>query len=330
MSGSVYVTRIIPQPGIDLLKTRLEVEVNEADDPLSASELRDRAGRHDALVTLLTDSIDRDVLEGGKGRLKIVANVAVGFDNVDVPAATECGIMVTNTPGVLTETTADFAWALLMATARRIPEAQAFLRSGQFHGWGIMMMLGQDIHGATLGLVGFGRIGQAMAKRAQGFGMRVLYYDPVAQAEAEARRLGAQSTDLETLLHESDFVSVHTPLTEETRHLIGPAQLEMMKETAILVNTARGPVVDEGALAAALREGQIAGAGLDVFEQEPRVHPELLALDNAVVTPHIASASVATRTRMATMAAENVLAAMEGQKPPTLVNPEVSAGRGGA
>ncbi|HLJ65802.1 MAG TPA: D-glycerate dehydrogenase [Chloroflexota bacterium] len=326
MARNVYVTRVIPQPGIDLLRDNASVEVNESDQPLTADQLREKASLQDALVTLLTDRIDRAVLEAGRGTLKIVANVAVGYDNIDVPAATECGVMVTNTPGVLTETTADFAWALLMATARRIPEGDRFLRAGRYHGWGIMMLLGQDVYERTLGIVGFGRIGQAVAWRAAGFRMHILYYDPVIQADDFAASVGARRVDLDTLLRESDFVSVHTPLTEETHHLIGAEQLSAMKRDAVLVNTSRGPVVDEAALAAALKSGTIAAAGLDVYENEPAVDPGLLECENAVLTPHIASASVATRTRMATMAAENVIAALDGARPPTLLNPETYRG----
>jgi glyoxylate reductase len=323
MTQRVYVTRVIPQAGIDMLQEHFKVEVNDSDEPLSLGQLRERARASQALVTLLTDKIDRTVFESGKGTLKIVANVAVGYDNVDVAAATEAGIAVSNTPGVLTDTTADFAFALLMASARRIPEAEAFLRAGKYHGWGIMMMLGQDIHDATLGLVGFGRIGQAFARRARGFNMRILYHDPVIEADQQAAELGARKVDFQTLLRESDFVSLHTPLTEETRHLIGRDELRIMKMTAVLINTARGPIVDEAALAQALRNGDIAAAGLDVFENEPAVHPDLLELSNAVITPHIASASVATRSRMATMAAENVIAALSSRRPPTIVNPGV-------
>jgi glyoxylate reductase len=322
MAGRVYVTRVIPQPGIDLLRQHVEIDVNESDEPLTSEELQARAREYDALVTLLTDQIGVDVLAAGKGRLKIVANVAVGYDNIDVDAATAAGILVTNTPSVLTDTTADFAWTLLMSAARRVTEADRFMREGKYHGWGIMMLLGQDIHGKTLGITGFGRIGQAVARRARGFDMNILYYDPVAEAEEAAREVGARSVELDTLLRESDFVSVHTPLSPETHHLIGKPELERMKSTAILVNTSRGPVVDEAALTDALRERVIAGAGLDVYEHEPAVSPGLVDLDNVVLAPHIASASVATRTRMATMAAENVLAAFEGKRPPTLVNPE--------
>lgn len=322
MAGRAFVTRVIPQPGIDLLRQHLTVDVNEGDVPLTDEELQARASEYDALVTLLTDRIDAAVLEAGGSTLKIVANVAVGYDNIDLPAATARGILVSNTPGVLTDTTADFAWTLLMAAARRVCEAQELLRSGRFHGWGIMMMLGQDIHHKTLGVVGFGRIGQAVARRATGFGMRILYYDPVTRADDVAAELGAEQVNLDLLLRESDFVSLHTPLTPETRHLINSERLRTMKRNAVLVNTSRGPVVDEAALASALRDGTIAAAGLDVFENEPHVNAELLALPNVVLAPHIASASVETRTRMATMAAENVIAVLNGQEGPTVLNPE--------
>jgi glyoxylate reductase len=324
VAASVYVTRVIPQAGIDLLRQHANVEVNETDEPLSHEELCRRAGSVDALVTLLTDAVDEEVLAAGKGSLKIVANVAVGYDNIDVGAATDNGIMITNTPGVLTDTTADFAWALLMAVARRIAEGQEFLKAGKFKGWGIMMLLGGDIHGKTLGLLGFGRIGQAVARRSSGFGMRVLFYDPEIESSPVADELGASRVDLETLLRESDFVSVHTPLLPETHHLIGADQLRTMKPTAYLINTARGPVVDEAALAEALKSNTIRGAALDVFENEPSVHPGLLEVDNVLITPHIASASTETRTRMATMAAENVIAALDGKKPLALVNEEIA------
>jgi glyoxylate reductase len=325
MGQKVLVTRAIPQPGIDLLRQHVDVDVNERDVPLSKDELREGARNYDAFVTLLTDQIGSEILAAGRSHLKIVANVAVGYDNIDVDAATAGGIMVSNTPGVLTETTADFSWAMLMAVARRIPEGHAFVRAGKFQGWGIMMLLGGDIHGKTLGLVGFGRIGQAMAKRAGGFDMRVLYYDPVIEADRIAAQLGATKVELDSLLRESDFVSVHTPLAPDTRHLIGAPQFSIMKKTAYLINTSRGPVLDEAALSDALHSGEIRGAALDVFENEPEVFPGLLDQDNAVITPHIASATVETRTRMATMAAENVIAALNGERPPTLLNPEVLA-----
>ena len=258
--------------------------------------------------------------------LEIVANVAVGFDNIDVPAATRHGVMATHTPGVLTDTTADFAFALMIAAARRVAEADRFLRAGRFGGWAIDMLLGQDIWGATLGLVGVGRIGGAVARRARGFDMRVLYTDAVPLAPEVERDLGAARVELDELLREADFLSLHVPLTPDTHHLIGAAQLARMKRTAVLVNTSRGPVVDETALADALREGRIFGAGLDVYEREPEVHPGLLGLDNVVLTPHIASGSVRTRSEMSVLAVRNLLAGLRGERPPNLLNPEVLAG----
>lgn len=329
MVSKAYVTRVIPQPGIDLLQQHLTVEVNAGDRPLTAEELQEQAAANDALVTLLTDRIDRSVLEAGRDRLKIVANVAVGYDNVDVEAASDLGILVSNTPGVLTETTADFAWALLMGIARRTAEGQELLRAGKFDGWGIMMMLGEDIFGKTLGLVGYGRIGRAVAKRASGFDMAVQYYDPVITQDEAQRLLPVRQVGLDELLRTSDFVSVHTPLTPETTHLIGSKELASMKPTAYLINTSRGLVLDEAALADALSANTIRGAALDVFEREPEVEPRLLGLDNVLLTPHIASATVSTRTRMATMAAENVIAALQGERPPTALNAdEVLKGQG--
>ncbi len=323
MAPRVYVTRIIPQPGIDLLRQHAEVTINDSDRQLSAEELQAVAREYDAIVTLLTDAVDRPLFNAGRGKLKIVANVAVGYDNIDVPAATDAGIMVSNTPGVLTETTADFAWTLLMAIARRVCEADGFTRAGKFHGWGILMLLGEDIYGKTLGLAGFGRIGHAMARRAAGFDMNVVFFDPIVEEDDKSRRLHARKVDFDTLLRISDYVSVHTPLTPETHHLLSRPQFETMKSSAFLINTSRGPVVDEAALAEALQEGLISGAALDVYEHEPQVHHELLGLDNVILAPHIASASVSTRNRMSTMAAENVIAALRGERPPTILNPEV-------
>lgn len=321
MPESVCVTRVIPQPGIDLLKEHFTVHVNEGDTPLSHDELAKAASSHDALVTLLTDRVDSSVMEAGKGRVRIIANVAVGYDNIDVQAADERGIIITNTPGILTDTTADFAWALLMAAGRRVTEGDRFLRAGHFHGWGIMMLLGGDVHGKTLGLVGFGRIGQAMARRARGFDMTVLYFDPAITHPDAARDAGAERVTLNELFRLSDFVSVHTPLTPETHHVIDSDALAAMKSSAYLINTSRGPVVDEPALAQALRTGVIAGAALDVFEREPEVDSQLLELENVLLTPHIASATVETRTRMATMAAENVIAVLSGGSAPNAVRP---------
>lgn len=316
------MTRVIPQPGVDLLRQDAAVEVNESDVPLTQEQLRERASKVDGLVTLLTDSIDRSVMEAGTD-LKVIANVAVGFDNIDIPAATDLGLAVTNTPGVLTDTTADFAWALLMAVARRVVEGDDYLRSGRYKGWGIQLLLGSDVHHATLGVVGMGRIGQGMARRASGFDMPVLYYDEIRLSEEQERALNCQFVDLDTLFSQSDFVTIHTPLTPETHHLVRWERILEMKPTACLVNTSRGQVVNEEDLARALREGKLAGAGLDVFENEPEVHPDLLPLSNVILTPHIASASVATRTRMATMAAENCVTVLSRRTPSNPVNPEV-------
>jgi glyoxylate reductase len=280
------------------------------------------AGKRGA-VTLLTDRIDDELLETAGPDLAIVANFAVGFDNIDLDACTRHGVMASNTPGVLTETTADTAWALLMAAARRVPEGDRFLRSRQPWIWGPLMMLGQDVYGKTLGIVGFGRIGQALARRATGFGMRVIFHDAYPPPQEIVDELGAESRQLDELLREADFVSLHVNLTPQTRHLINRDALAKMKPTAVLVNTSRGPVIDEAALAEALEDGVIFAAGLDVFEREPEVNDKLLRLDNAVVIPHLGSATVETRDAMGLLAAENLFAALEGRQPPTLLNPEV-------
>ncbi len=255
--------------------------------------------------------------------LKCVSNVAVGFDNIDLAAATSHKVMVTNTPGVLDDSTADFAFTLLMATARRIVEADSFTRSGRFRGWAIDMMLGQDIFGATLGIVGVGRIGRGVAHRAKGFNMRVLYYDPQPLPREAEEQLGATRVDLGRLIAESDFISIHVPLTQETHHLFSTQQFNQMKRNAVLVNTSRGPVVDEAALVEALKGRKLAGAGLDVYEREPAVHPGLTPMPNVVLAPHIASATVRTRSEMSAMAARNMATAVRGGRPPNLVNPEV-------
>jgi glyoxylate reductase len=319
---SVLITKRIYPQAVELLRSRCEVDYEESDDGLTAEQLRQRLRGKQAVVSQLTDKFTREVIAGLDG-LRIIANVAVGYDNVDVAAATAAGILVSNTPDVLTDTTADLAFALLLAAARRIVEGHAFVHSGRWKKWAIDLMVGRDVHHRTLGIVGFGRIGQAVARRAGGFSMRVLYHDAVAAPEAVERELGAARVDLETLLRESDFVSLHVPLSAATHHLIGARELRLMKRSAILVNTSRGPVVDEAALADALREGVIAGAGLDVFEREPEVHPGLLNLPQAVLAPHIGSATVDTRLKMCMMAAENALAALEGRRPPNLVNPEL-------
>ncbi len=321
--AKVYVTRPLAEEALQAVRAEAEMSLWEDPDLPPPREVLLREVRAvDGLLCLLTDTVDEQVMAAGEG-LRVISNCAVGYDNIDLAGATARSIMVCNTPGVLTETTADLAWALLMAAARRIVNADAYLRAGKWKSWSPQLMLGQDIGGATLGIVGFGRIGQAVARRAKGFDMRLLYTDVSPKPEAEAE-VGAEFVDLPTLLKAADFVSIHTPLTEETHHLIGAEELALMKPSAILVNTARGPVVDGAALAEALREEGIFAAGLDVFEREP-IGPDdpLLELDNVVLLPHIGSASVATRTRMANMAAANLIAGIKGQRPPNLVNPEV-------
>ncbi len=319
----VYVCRPLPSEALERLSGRTEVRMWDRDEiPPPREVLLREVGEIDGLVSLLTDRIDAELLDRAP-RLRVVANVAVGFDNIDVPAATERGVVVTNTPGVLTETVADFTMALLLGTARRLVEADKYTRANRWKSWELMLFLGQDVHGATLGLVGLGRIGGAVARRAHGFGMRILYHDVIRREDLE-KELGITYRPFEEVLGEADFVSVHVPLMPETRHLIGREQLRMMKPTAVLINTSRGPVVDTMALAEALSDGTIWAAGLDVFEVEPvpSDHP-LLALENVIVVPHIASASVVTRTKMAVMAVENLLAVLEGRRPEHLVNPEV-------
>ncbi|HEX8219461.1 MAG TPA: D-glycerate dehydrogenase [Chloroflexia bacterium] len=328
----VLMTQRVPEAAIERLREAIgedgTLDINPDPDLIwSKEELIEqlRANDYNALYCLLTNPVDAEVLDAGPA-LKVVANMAVGYNNIQVDEATKRGIAVTNTPGVLTDTTADFAWTLLMASARRVVEADKFLRAGRFYGWGPLMMVGQDVYGKTLGVIGFGRIGRAVAKRATGFDMKVLYYDRYPADHDTEKALNARSASLEELLRESDYVSVHTDYNPETHHLIGQPELESMKRTAYLINTARGPIVDEAALAEALKNGTIAGAGLDVFENEPEVHPALLELDNAVLAPHIASASLDTRNAMALMAAENVIAALKGELPPNCVNPEVFKG----
>jgi glyoxylate reductase len=320
----VYVTRELPERGMKIIRERFEAEVWPEYGPPPKEEIVRKARDVDALVTLLSDKIDAEVFDAAP-KLKIVAQMAVGFDNIDVAEATKRGIYVTNTPGVLTETTADFAWALLMAVARRVVEADRYVRSGQWKvSWHPSMLLGRDVYGATLGIVGAGRIGTAVARRAKGFNMKILYYDVVPMPPEIEKELGAKRVDLDTLLRESDFVSIHVPLMKETYHLINEEKLRLMKKTAYLINNSRGPVIDEKALYKALKEGWIAGAALDVFEQEPTpVDNPLLKLDNVVVAPHISSASYETRSRMAEIVAENLVAFFEGRTPPNLVNPEV-------
>jgi glyoxylate reductase len=318
MAHKILISMGLLRESIELARSRAEVDLHAGDDPLPKAELMARLKDKEGLVCQITDTIDAEVL-GAAARLKVVANVAVGYNNIDVAAAHRRGIVVTNTPDVLTDTTADFAWALLMATARRVVEADGYVRAGRWQRWEFLRLLGGDVHGKTLGVIGFGRIGRAVARRALGFDMRVLYCDTVrADAAAEAE-LRATFVDKAVLLRESDFVTLHSLLTPETRHLIDAEALRAMKPSAYLINAARGPIVDEAALVRALSERWIAGAGLDVFEAEPTIHPGLLRLDNVVLAPHIASATEATRHKMATLAVENCLAVLDGRPPLTPV-----------
>jgi len=318
MAKSVFISSTLPLEAVSLIPKDFQLDYNNSEVPLSKAELVSRLNGRDGLICHIISTIDEEVLASAP-TLKVVANVAVGYNNIDVAAARRRGVIVTNTPDVLTETTADFAWTLLMATARRVVEADHYARSGRWTAWKWDLLWGADVHGKTLGIVGFGRIGRAVARRALGFNMRVLYHDAVRADAAVERELSATATDLETLLREADFVTLHTNLTPETRHLIGERTLRLMRKSAIVVNAARGPIVDEAALAQALREGWIAGAGLDVFEEEPRIHPDLLPLQNVVLAPHIASASRDTRIAMATLAVRNCVAVLEGKAPITPV-----------
>ncbi len=318
----VLVTRRLPLEALDRIEAQCDMTLYEGEGAMARDQLLTEVAGKAGAITLLTDRVDDEFLDAAGPGLRIVANYAVGFDNIDVDACTRHGVLASNTPEVLTETTADAAFALMMVAARRIAEGDRFLRSRAPWVWGPLMMLGQDVHHKTLGVVGFGRIGKALARRARGFAMPVLYHDvyrPPAEVEQE---LGAEYRDLEDLLRESDFVSLHTNLTPQTRHLINAERLAMMKPTAVLVNTSRGPVIDEAALAQALKEGQIFAAGLDVFEREPGVHPGLLGCENAVLIPHLGSATVETRLAMANLAADNLLAGLEDGHPPTLLNPQ--------
>lgn len=318
----VFVTQNIPQAGLDLLMKECEVFVNTEDRVLSKGEIMEQLKGMDGMLCLLTDEIDGEIMDA-EPNLKVISNYAVGFNNINVDEATKRGIPVTNTPGVLTETTADFAWTLLMGIARRLVEADKFTRAGKFKGWRPRMLLGSDIYGKTIGIVGMGRIGQAMARRAKGFNMNILYYDEYRPDAKLEKELGITYVPFDELLQKSDYVSIHVPLMESTHHFIGERELKLMKKSAYLINSARGPIVDEKALVKALKEKEIAGAGLDVFEDEPELAPGLAELDNVVIAPHIASATVETRSKMATMAAEGCLSVLKGEKPVNLVNEDV-------
>jgi glyoxylate reductase len=317
MTKKVLVTREIPDVGLRLLEG-FDVNVL-SESPPERGELLEAVRGASGILTTVTEKMDAEVMEVAGGGLKVIANMAVGYDNIDVQAATERGVVVTNTPEVLNETTADTAFMLLLAAARRLGEAERLLRSGGWDAWGPKQLTGPDIWGKRLGIVGFGRIGQALARRTRGFDMDLVYHDQYRNEEAE-RELGSRYLELDELLRTSDFVSIHTPLTPETTHLIGADELVRMKPEAVLVNTSRGPVVDEAALADALADDRIFAAGLDVYEKEPEVHPKLLNLENVVLAPHIGSASIETRDKMAALAAENLAAVLRGEEPKTPVN----------
>ncbi|MBA7578882.1 Glyoxylate/hydroxypyruvate reductase B [subsurface metagenome] len=324
MKPKVYVTRKIAQEALDMIAQVAEMEVRPEELPPPYETLLEKVQNIDGLLSLLTDRIDANLMNAAP-KLKVISNMAVGYDNINIPEATSHSIVVGYTPGVLTETTADFAFTLIMATARRVVEADAYTRKGLWKTWEPMVLLGQDIHHATLGLVGLGRIGMEIAKRARGFNMKVIYFDAQRRSTQEEKELGVEYvSELSALLSQSDFVSLHVPLLPQTRHLMGAKEFALMKPTAILINTSRGPVVDQKALYEALKARQILAAAIDVTETEP-ISPDdpLLTLGNIIIAPHIASASVVTRTRMATIAATNLIAGLQGQIPPHCVNPEV-------
>lgn len=317
----IFVTRKIPKPGLDLLRKEHDIEINPFNRVLTNKEIIKSLKGKDGLLCLLTDQIDEEVIVS-EPCLKMIASYAVGYDNIDVKAATKQGVPVSNTPGVLTDATSDMAWALLFSTARRIVEADKFTRAGKFNGWDPMLMHGVDVTGKTLGVVGTGRIGAAFALKSKGFDMKVLYVNLDKNEDLE-KKIYAKKVTFEVLLKESDFISLHVPLIPSTYHLIGEKEFKMMKKTAVLINSSRGPVIDEKALAKALKKKWIFGAGLDVYEHEPKITKELLYLDNVVLQPHSASATIKSRTQMATLAAENMIEGLKGLIPPNCINPEV-------
>ncbi len=321
----VFVTRMIPEAGLAMVREFCDADIWPGDLPPERAYVLEHVQGVDGILSLLTTKMDPAVMDAAGPELKVISNYAVGFDNIDIPEATRRGIPVGHTPGVLTETTADFAFALLISAARRVVEGHNYTLAGKWKTWGPSLLLGQDVYGATLGLVGFGRIGKSMAKRATGFDMKILYHDEFVPADDPfAVEVGARAVDMDTLLAESDFVSLHAPLLPSTHHLIDAAALAKMKSTAILVNSARGPLIDPAALYDALVNGGIAYAGLDVTDPEPiPMDSPLLTLDNIIIAPHIASASVVTRDRMAVMAANNLIAGLTGQRLPNCANPQV-------
>ena len=326
LKKQVFVTRKLPEEGLKIIKDHFNAKIWPSEQPPTKEEIIQNGEQCDGLVTLLSDPIDRDVIDH-LPKLKVIAQYAVGYDNIDVKYATENGIIVTNTPGVLTETTADLTWALIMATARRVTEADRYVRDGKWKvAWGPELLLGTDIYGATLGIIGMGRIGSSVAKRAAGFDMKILFYNrSVNEFTKEVEKItNAQSVDLDTLLKNSDIITLHVPLNEKTHHMIGKREVSLMKQGAILINTSRGPVVDENALHESLASGHLGGAGLDVFDEEPTKSTNpLLRYPNVVVAPHIGSASTKTRATMAKMCAENLITGLASKTPPNIVKPEV-------
>jgi len=317
----IFITRKIPEKGLDLLKEKHELEINPHDRVLTKNEIIKGVKGKDGLLCLLTDPIDKDVIQS-EPKLKMIASYAVGYDNIDIKNATKNKIPVSNTPGVLTDATAEMTWALIFSVSRKIVEADKFTRAGKFKGWGPMLMLGQDISNKTLGIIGAGRIGTAVAMKSKGFKMNILYYNN-SENEILDRDLKAKKVDLNEVLNESDFISLHVPLNKSTHHLIGEEELKKMKKTAVLINTSRGPVVDEKALIKALKNKWIFGAGIDVYENEPDISEELIGLDNVILQPHSASATISSRSKMSVIAAENMIAGLKGEKPPNCVNPEI-------
>ena len=318
----VLITRGVPAPVLERLAGSCRPDVWEGDGVMPRAELLGRVTGKAGIIAMLTDRVDAELLDRAGPSLRVVANYAVGYDNLDLDACTARRVLATNTPDVVTEATADLAWALLLAAARRIAEGDRFLRAARPWIWGPEFFLGTQVHGKTLGVLGLGRIGRAVARRAAGFGMPVLYHAGHRLAPDAEAALGVAWRELDDLLAEADFLSIHTGLAAATRHLIGAAELRRMKPTAVLVNTARGPIVDEAALARALRDGEIGAAGLDVFEREPEVNPDLLGLDNVTIVPHLGTATVETRVAMGMTAADNLLAVLDGRRPPHLLNPD--------
>jgi lactate dehydrogenase-like 2-hydroxyacid dehydrogenase len=320
MNPKILVTREVFSDVLDYLGRHFDVTSNQADQPFSPDALAKALGDQEGALTVLTDRVDAALL-GKCPKLKVVCNIAVGYNNIDLKACRDAGVMATNTPGVLDDTTADFAWALILAAARRVTEAEAYVRAGEWKGWKLKQFLGVDVHHATLGILGLGRIGQAVARRARGFEMNVLYHEPQRLAPDVEKACGATHVSFDELLARADVLTIHVPYSSATHHLVGTAQIAKMKPTAVLIHAARGGVVDDTALIAALKENRLAAAGLDVFENEPALNREFLSLKNVVLAPHIASSSHATRRGMAMLAAQNCVAALTTGKPPNLLNP---------